>query len=65
MVSLYPNLPDTGRYSIGEAANILGIHRDTLLRHSNEGLIKYGIHRTNMRKFYTGSEINKYWKSTF
>lgn len=65
MINEYPNLPDSGRYSIGEAASILGINRHTLRKHSDEGFIKYGIRKTNMRKFYTGSEINRYWKAMF
>ena len=65
MVQIYPNLPDQGRYSIQEAAVLLGVHRDTLRKHSDAGYIKYGIRRTNMRRFYLGSEINRYWKSMF
>lgn len=65
MVSEYPNLPDTNRYSIGKAAILLGIHRHTLRRHSDEGLIKYGVSRCTMRKFFTGSELNRYWKATY
>ena len=65
MVQRYPNLPDQGRYTIQEAADLLGVHRDTLRKHSYAGYIKYGVKRNNMRKFYLGSEINKYWKAMF
>ena len=65
MVSIYPDLPENGRYSVLETASILGIHRDTLRRHAEAGLIKFGLRRTNMRKFYLGREINRYWKAMY
>lgn len=65
MVNVPPNVPDEGRYSIGEAAIILGINRSTLLRHSELGYIKFGVRRNNARKFYVGREINRYWKAMY
>lgn len=60
-----PSVSDNGRYSIGEAASILGIHRNTLRAHTEQGLIKCGFRRQNMRRFYTGMELKKYWKSQY
>lgn len=65
MSTAEPNVSDSGRYSIGEAAKILGVHRNTLRQHTNQGLIKCGFRRQNMRRFYTGVEIKKYWKSQY
>lgn len=65
MIDAYPNLPNSCRYPIGKAAKLLGIHRDTLRKKADDGLIKYGISRDNMRKFFLGSEINRYWKATY
>ena len=65
MVNMCPNVPDEGRYSIAEAATILGVNRSTLLRHSELGLIKFGLRRSNARKFYVGREINRYWKAMY
>lgn len=65
MVSNYPNLPENARFSIRETSELLGIHRDTLRKYSDEGIIKYGVRRTNMRKFYLGSEINRCWKAMY
>lgn len=59
-----PQVTLSGKYSIGEAANKLGIHRGTLLKHTEAGLIKCGWRRTG-RKFYTGTEIMRYWKAEF
>ena len=65
MSTTKPNISDTNRYSIGEAAKILGIHRNTLRIHTDQGLIKCGFRRQNMRRFYTGAEIKRYWKSQY
>lgn len=65
MVNICPDLPENGRYSATETASLLGIHRGTLKKHTDAGLIKFGLRRTNMRKFYLGKEINRYWKSMY
>ena len=65
MVTEEPKVSDNGRYSVTETAKILGIHRDTLRRHTESRLIKFGLRRTNMRKFYLGAEIKRYWRSCF
>lgn len=66
MVNEEPIVPPTARYSIGEAAEILGIHRNTLRRHTNTGPngIRCQFRRSNNRKFYTGLEIVKFWKAS-
>lgn len=60
-----PTVISTGRYPIGEASKILGIDRKTLYRHTIEGVIKCGFRRTNGRRFYTGGEILRYWRSQY
>ena len=64
MVSLQPNLNEAVRYSANEASAALGIHRNSLRNYEKAGLIKSGMHRANGRKFYTGREIIRFWKST-
>ena len=63
MTALEPIVAPTNRYTIAETAKILGIHRNTLRMHTESGLIKCGYRKTNARRFYTGMEIMKYWKS--
>ncbi|WP_159522957.1 helix-turn-helix domain-containing protein [Sunxiuqinia indica] len=60
---LEPEVAETGRYSVTETCKILGIHRKTLQRHTDEMAIKCGIRRSNGRKFYKGDEIKRYWKA--
>lgn len=60
-----PEVITTGRYPVGKASKILEIDRKTLYRHTKDGFIKCGFRRTNGRRFYTGSEIIRYWKAQF
>ena len=63
MTTSVPKVLPDDRYGVVESAKILGIHRNTLRAYTNEGLIKCG-HRTKTRKrFYTGSELIRFWKS--
>lgn len=45
ITSTEPNVSATGRYSIGETCAALGIHRNTLCRYTEQGLIKCGFRR--------------------
>lgn len=58
-----PKVAQTARYSITQAAKILGIHRNTLRGYTKEGKIKFGVHKNNDRLFYSGYEIVKFWRS--
>lgn len=63
MTPIEPMVDVAGRYSITETCSALRIHRNTLRQHTEGGLIKCGFRRVNGRKFYTGAEIKRYWKS--
>jgi DNA-binding transcriptional MerR regulator len=57
-----PIVNDTDRLNITQAAAVLGIHRNTLRQHSDEGLIKFSVSkRTGYRK-YLGRDIKRYWR---
>jgi len=61
-----PDVRDTSRYPAGKAADVLGINRSTLWRHTLDGLIRCGFRRRRGKrhiKFYTGQEIKRYWRS--
>lgn len=57
------NIKPTARYSIKETCNLLGIHRNSLLNYTNNGLIKCGFNKNTMHKFYLGMDIVKFWNS--
>jgi len=54
---------ESGRYPIGEAAKILGIHRNTLRKYTDEGMIKCGFRRESGKRFYLGSELLRFWRA--
>ena len=62
MTELPPKVQPNGRYSIGATCAILGIHRNTLLRYTDNGLIRCGYRATG-KKYYTGLEITRAWNS--
>lgn len=66
MVNEEPKVSPTARYSIQEAAAILGVHRNTLRRHTNTGPtgIACSFFKSNGRRFYTGRDIVKFWRAT-
>lgn len=63
MICHEPKAVLNSRYSIEEAAQLLKIHRNTLLRYAKEGKISFGIRRSSKRKFFLGSEIIRFWKA--
>ena len=67
MVNEEPKVSPTARFSIGEAAKILGCHRNTLRRHTNTGPtgITCSHWKANNRKFYTGQEIVRFWRMSW
>lgn len=58
-----PVVASDGRYSVSQTCLALGIHRNTLQRYTEQGLIKCGFRRESARKFYKGSEIVRFWKA--
>lgn len=61
--SIEPNVNVAGRYSVTETSAVLGIHRNSLRKYTEQGLIKCGFRRQTARKFYLGSEILKFWRA--
>ena len=62
MVAIQPKTSPSGRYSVNETCQLLGIHRNTLRRYTEQGDIVCG-YRGNMKKFYTGLEIVRFWRN--
>ena len=58
-----PKVTTTGRYSVMQTCAILGIHRNSLLKYTKDGLITCGFRKINTCKFYLGSEILKFWRA--
>ena len=58
-----PIVNELGRYSVMETCAALGIHRNSLRKYTEQGLIKCGFRKLSARKFYSGREILKFWRA--
>lgn len=63
ITAIEPKVEASGRYSVAQASEVLGIHRNTLRNYTEQGLIKCGFRKQTARKFYLGSEILKFWRA--
>ena len=63
MTNTEPSVNAASRYSINETAALLGITRGTLRKYTNLCYIRCGYHKPTLRKFYTGLEIVRFWRS--
>ncbi len=59
---IQPTVESQERYSVGQTAALLGIHRNTLKTYTDSNLIKARYHKGTMRKFYFGCDILRFWK---
>jgi DNA-binding transcriptional MerR regulator len=57
-----PSVENQQRYSVGQTAALLGIHRNTLKTYTDSNLIKARYHVGTMRKFYYGYDILRFWR---
>ena len=63
ITSTEPMVSAEGRYSVSDTCKVLGIHRNTLRRYTEAGMIKCGFRRETARKFYKGAEIVRFWRA--
>ena len=63
VTAIEPKVAPTGRYTVKQTCECLGIHRNTLRRYTNEGHIKCSFRRENAGKKYLGKEILRFWNS--
>ena len=65
MTATEPEVVDTGRYSTTETCKLLKLSFNTVMKYTKEGQIKHGVRKSNGRKFYTGTDIKKFWKASY
>ena len=56
-----PSVTLDGRYTVMQTCRALGIHRGTLARYVERGIIKPHYRRVDRRKVYTGRDIIRLW----
>lgn len=58
-----PSIAVRGRYSVTEAAKVMGVDRSTIRRWIEAGTMRCGYHRHNKRRFVTGEEIQRFFNA--
>lgn len=58
-----PKVTLTGMYNVMQAAQALGIHRNTLSKYTECGFIKCHFRRNTKQKFYLGADIMRFWRA--
>lgn len=61
MVTEIPDVADTGRYSIKETADILGVCKRSVENYLKSGYLKCHRRRQNGHRFITGKEIKRFY----
>ena len=65
MTPIEPKVSLQARYDVPQTLRLLKTSRPTLMKYARMGYIKYGLHRTNGRKFFLGSEIIRCWRAVY
>jgi predicted site-specific integrase-resolvase len=65
MTATQPKVETTGRYSIADTANHLGVSTRTVQRYIKGGTLKAQYRKANSKPFVTGLEIVKAWQATY
>lgn len=65
MTNVKPDVDLQGRYSIKEVCALLGINRETLRRHTNNGNIAVHFRKVNNRPYYQGVDIIGFWNRNY
>lgn len=60
MVSEKPKIEATSRYSVTQAAKLLGLHRNTIRKYCNAGILNYTF-RIGKKKLIRGKELIELW----
>lgn len=56
-----PSISENSRYTIGATAKALGMHRNTIRKYCDCGILKFS-YRMGTRKLIEGREIIRLWK---
>ena len=55
---------DTGRYTITEVAEAMGIHRNTVTRLIKRRVLKCNYRKYNNRPYILGADAKRVWRTT-
>lgn len=57
-----PKIVPSGNYTMCQAAEQLGISRNSLLKYTKLKLIRYRVSRVNNRKLFVGADLLRLWQ---
>lgn len=63
-----PTISDSSRYSISQAADVLGVHKNTIRNWMAKGIFKpreWGFRKANGRRYITGRALKRVWLETY
>lgn len=63
MVTELPKFADDAQFNVTQAARVLGVDRKTILRKVNSLQLKAKFRRDTGRKFFTGYELKRFFRS--
>lgn len=58
-----PKIKAQSRYTLSQAAKVMGVHRNTVARWIETGLISSERGQRSRRRFIMGSELRKLWRN--
>lgn len=62
---IMPQIADDSKYTVCQASEVLGVHRDTIRRWVNSCLLKPRFSKINGRKFFLGKDLKKFWMTQY
>lgn len=65
MITTTPNINPAARLELREAAAALEVDKSSIQRWTSIGRLRCGIKKSNGRKFWTGAELIRFWKSEY
>ncbi len=65
MTQSKPKVEPDSRYSMTEAAKLLGVERHTVYRYMQNGSLKYRVRKSDNRKVTTGQWIIDCWEEMY
>jgi excisionase family DNA binding protein len=61
MLNSPPDIIQSGKYELREAAKALGVSTSTIDKWTRKGVLKCQIRKANGRRYWTGAELLRAW----
>lgn len=61
MITTPPDVIDSAKYELREAAKALGVSPSTIDKWTRKGVLKCRIRKANGRRYWTGADLLRVW----